>query len=231
MGFENLLIKKFNIYFIKMIDNTNKDDYKVDEENKIYIVGGRGVGKTSFFNLIFSVKYQDKIQSSELGISKSQYKIGNKQFTIKELTDDEKFTKTNVLKDELEDILLIFVIFAKNDKNSFEYAKTLIEFIKNNLINNKDLNIILIGNKCDIGEDEPNSIEVHNKEVDQYIFSLENIYYYEFSCKSEKNLENIKQKIEEIEIEEEKDEDDDKIPEEERKKKVNEAKEKSCIIS
>ena len=214
-----------------MLDNTNKEDYKVDEENKIYIVGGRGVGKTSFFNLIFSVKYQDKIQSSELGISKSQYKIGNKQFTIKELTDDEKFTKTNVLKDELEDILLIFVIFAKNDKNSFEYAKTLIEFIKNNLINNKDLNIILIGNKCDIGEDEPNSIQVHNKEVDQYIISLENIYYYEFSCKSEKNLENIKQKIEEIEIEEEKDEDDDKIPEEERKKKVNEAKEKSCIIS
>ena len=214
-----------------MLDNTNKENYKVDEENKIYIIGGRGVGKTSFFNLIFSVKYQDKIQSSELGISKSQYKIGNKQFTIKELTDDEKFTKTNVLKDELEDILLIFVIFAKNDKNSFEYAKTLIEFIKNNLINNKDLNIILIGNKCDIGEDEPNSIEVHNKEVDQYIFSLENIYYYEFSCKSEKNLENIKKKIEEIEIEEEKDEDDDKIPEEERKKKVNEAKEKSCIIS
>ena len=214
-----------------MLDNTNKENYKVDEENKIYIIGGRGVGKTSFFNLIFSVKYQEKIKSSELGISKSQYKIGNKQFTIKELTDDEKFTKTNVLKDELEDILLIFVIFAKNDKNSFEYAKTLIEFIKNNLINNKDLNIILIGNKCDIGEDEPNSIEVHNKEVDQYIISLENIYYYEFSCKSEKNLENIKQKIEEIEIEEEKDEDDDKIPEEERKKKVNEAKEKSCIIS
>ena len=194
-------------------------------------MGGRGVEKTSFFNLIFSVKYQANIGSSDLGISKSQYKIGNKQFTIKELTEDEKFTKTNVLKDELEDVLLIFVLFAINDKNSFEYAKTLIEFIKNNLINNKDLNIILIGNKCDIGEDEPNSIEVHNKEVDQYIFSLENIYYYEFSCKSEKNLENIKQKIEEIEIEEEKDEDDDKIPEEERKKKVNEAKEKSCIIS
>ena len=231
MGFENLLIKKFNIYFIKMIDNTNKDDYKVDEENKIYIVGGRGVGKTSFFNLIFSFKYNDDIKSSELGISKSQYTIGNKQFTIKELTDDEKFSKTNVLKDELEDILLIFVIFAINDKNSFEYAKTLIGFIKNNLINNKDLNIILIGNKCDIGEDEPNSIEVHNKEVDQYIFNIENIYYYEFSCKSEKNLEIIKKKIEEIEIEEEKDEDDDKIPEEERKKKVNEAKEKSCIIS
>ena len=210
-----------------MLDNTNKEDYKVDEENKIYIVGGRGVGKTSFFNLIFSVKYQDKIQSSELGISKSQYKIGNKQFTIKELTDDEKFSKTNVLKDELEDVLLIFVLFAINDKNSFEYAKTLIDFIKKSLINNRDLNIILIGNKSDIGEDAPNSIQVPKKEVDQYIYTIENI---EFSCKTEKNLETIKKKIEEIEIEEEKDEDDDKIPEEERKKKVNEAKEKSCFI-
>ena len=36
-----------------MLDNTNKEDYKVDEENKIYIVGERGVGKTSFFNLFF----------------------------------------------------------------------------------------------------------------------------------------------------------------------------------
>ena len=213
-----------------MIDNTNKDDYKVDEENKIYIVGGRGVGKTSFFNLILSLKYNKDIDSSPLGISKCQYKIGNKQFTIKELTDDEKFSKTNVLKDELEDILLIFVIFAINDKNSFEYAKTLIQFIKNNLINNKDLNIILVGNKCDIGEDDPNSIQVHNKEVDQYIYNIENIFYFEFSCKTEKNFENVIKKIEEIEIEEEKDEDDDKIPEEERKKKVNEAKEKSCII-
>ena len=213
-----------------MLDNTNKDDYKVDEENKIYIVGGRGVGKTSFFNLIFSIKYKDDIEPSELGISKSQYKIDNRQFTIKELTDDENFVKTNVLKNELEDILLIFVIFAINDKNSFEYAKGLIKFIKDNLINNKDLNIILIGNKCDIGEDAPNSIQVHNKEIDQYIYGIDNICYYEFSCKSEKNLENIKKKIEEIEIEEEKDEDDDKIPEEERKKKVKEAKEKSCKI-
>ncbi len=213
-----------------MLDNTNKEDYKVDEDNKIYIVGGRGVGKTSFFNLIFSVKYTDNVEPTQLGISKSQYNIGNKKFTIKELTDDEKFSKTSVLKDELEDVLLIFVLFAVNDKNSFEYAKTLIEFIKKSLINNKDLNIILIGNKCDIGDEDPNSIQVHNKEVDQYIYNIDNIYYYEFSCKSEKNLENIKKKIEEIEIEEEKDEDDDKIPEEERKKKVNEAKEKSCII-
>ena len=213
------------------MENSNRHDYSVSEQNKIYIIGSKGVGKTSLFHLIFSKPFSEDIESSEIGIIKSNYKYGLKEFTIKELTDDEKFTKTSVLKDELEDVLLIFVIFAINDKNSFEYAKTLIQFIKNNLINNKDLNIILIGNKCDIVEDDPNSIQVHNKEVDQYIFNIENIYYYEFSCKSEKNLEIIKKKIEEIEIEEEKDEDDDKIPEEERKKKVNEAKEKSCIIS
>ena len=46
------------------------------------------------------MKYRENIEQSELGISKSQYKIGNKQFTIKELTDDEKFTKTSVLKDD-----------------------------------------------------------------------------------------------------------------------------------
>ena len=213
-----------------MIENNNKEDFKVDEENKIYIIGGRGVGKTTFLHLLLSDKFYNNLNPSELGIIKSQLQRGNKYFTLKDLTDDENFSKTYILKNELEDVLLIFVLFSLDDKNSFKHAQNLIQFIKTNLINNKEIKIYLLGNKYDIGENDPNLIEVKKEDIDQYICNIENIYYYEISCKTNYNISKIKDIINEVEIVEEKDEDDDKLPEEERKKKVKEAKEKSCII-
>ena len=213
------------------MENTSKDDYKVDEQNKIYIIGGRGVGKTTFLYQIHSGKFNDSLPPSEIGLAKYTYKNGIKEFTIKDLTDDENFTKTNnVLKNELEDVILIFVLFALNDKESFEYAKSLIDFIQKNIINNKEMHIILIGNKQDIVEANPLEAKVQRKDVDQYIHNIENLRYFEVSCKTNYNISPIREIINSIEIEEEKEEDDGKIPEEERKKKVDEAKNKSCIF-
>ena len=41
-------------------------------------------------------------------------------------------------------------MFSLDDKSSFEFSKTLIYSNKSNLLNNKDLNIILLGNKYDL---------------------------------------------------------------------------------
>ena len=153
-------------------------DYTTDEQNKIYILGGRGVGKTSFFRRLFSEKFDEHIAPSENGIKKLNLQKGNKVFTIKELTDDENFSVTNIFKNELEDILLVFVIFAVNDKNSFEDAKTLIKFIRNNLTDN-DLSIWLLGNKYDVGEKDKNEIKVTKKDVHQYFKGAENFFYEE----------------------------------------------------
>ena len=124
------------------MENTKKEDYNTGEQNKIYILGGKGVGKTNLFHLIFSEPFNEKMDPSNPGIIKCNYKRGNKEFTFKELTDDESFSTTKILKNELEEVLLIFIVFALDDKQSFEYAKTLVQFIKNNIINNKDLNIV-----------------------------------------------------------------------------------------
>ncbi len=207
------------------------NEFTVDEQNKIYILGGKGVGKTSFFHLLFSEKFDENIQPSKTGIIISNFKKDNKVFTIKELTDDENFSTTKILKNELEDVLLIFILFAIDNKESFEYAKNLVQFIKNNLINNKDLNIMLVGNKYDIGENDPDKIEVQKKEVDQYIYHIENVFYKELSCKTNYNFKTLKELIENIELNDtNEDEDDGKIPEEERKKKINEAEDSSCLI-
>ena len=210
------------------MENPNNKDFHVDEQNKIYILGGKGVGKTTFFHLLFSDKFDESIEPSEPGIIKSNFKKGNKEFTIKDLSDDENFTTTNILKNELEDVILIFVLFSLDDKKTFEYAKTLIQFIKNNLIDNKELNIILLGNKYDLVGNSP---QVTKREVDQYIYNLENLYYFEISCKTNYNFTKIRELINDIEINDGgNEEDDDKIPEEERKKKVHDAKASSCLI-
>ena len=206
-------------------------DYNVDEQNKIYILGGKGVGKTTFFHLIFSGQFNSDIPESKPGIIKSNYKKGNKVFTIKDLSDDEDFNITKILKNELEDVILIFILFSLDDKDSFEYAKTLVQFIKNNLIDNKELNIILLGNKYDLGENNDEAIQVKKREADKYASTMENLFYYEISCKTSYNFATIKKLIDEIEINDGgNEEDDDKISEEERKKKVNDVKNSSCLL-
>ena len=212
--------------------NDAKQDFQIDEQNKIYILGGKGVGKTTFFHLVFSNQFMENIEPSNPGIIKSNYKKGKKIFTIKELTDDENFTNTKILENELEDVILILVLFAINDKNSFEHAKTLIQFIKNNLINNKDLNIILLGNKYDIAKNSPESIQVKRKEVDKFIYPIENLYYYDLSCKTNYNFPKIKEIINTIDVDDEDcledNDDDDKKPDKKNRKKSNKAR--SCLI-
>ena len=212
------------------MEEGDKEKYKVDEQNKIYIVGGRKVGKTTFLYQLLYGEFNDNISPSEVGIAISQYKKGSKTFTIKDLTDDENFSKTKFLKNELEDVLVIFVLFALNDKDTFEYAINLIKFIKNSLINNEEMPIFLLGNKQDLVENSSTENIVERNEINQYISKIENLRYYEISCKTSHNISVLKGLVDGIEIEEETDEEDDKINEEERKQKVNEVKAKSCIF-
>ena len=183
--------------------------FDTHEENKIYIIGGKGVGKTSFFHLIFEDKFIDDLDPSKPGIIKSEYTKGNIKFTIKDLSDDETFEKTKILTNELEEVILIFVMFALNNKSSFEYAKNLIHLIKSNILNNKDLNIILLGNKFDLGVNNKENIKVSKKEINQYIYKIDHLYYYDISCKDGHNIKDVKQIIDDIEIGDEDDDNDD----------------------
>ena len=58
------------------------------------------------------------------------FKMAKIFFTIKDLTDDESLEIIKILSNELEEVILVFVSFALNELKSYEYAKTLIGFIK-----------------------------------------------------------------------------------------------------
>ena len=207
-----------------------QNNYDTNEQNKIYILGGRGVGKTSFLRALFSEKFDENIKPSEKGITKSNFQKDKKVFTIKDLTDDESFTVTKFLQNELEDVILIFIIFAVNDKESFEYAKTLIEFIKRNLMNNKDLTIILLGNKYDIGENNSNEIQITKNQVLKFFSQTDNFFYNEISCKTNFGVDKIRKVIEDLDVDNGDDEDDNGVMEEEEIKKRVKETDKSCFI-
>ena len=207
-----------------------QNNYDTNEQNKIYILGGRGVGKTSFLRALFSEKFDENIKPSEKGITKSNFQKDKKVFTIKDLTDDESFTVTKFLQNELEDVILIFIIFAVNDKESFEYAKTLIEFIKRNLMNNKDLTIILLGNKYDIGENNSNEIQITKNQVLKFFSQTDNFFYNEISCKTNFGVNKIRKVIEDLDVDNGDDEDDNGVMEEEERKKRVKETDKSCFI-
>ena len=202
---------------------SHKKKYETDEQNKIYIIGGNGVGKTSLFQLIF-VNNTDEVQPSEIGIVKSNYEYQDKIFTIKDLTDDEEFEYTNKLKSELEEVLIVFVLFAFNSKESLEKAKTLINFIKDNLTNNTEIQIVLLGNKYDLCASLINDIEIDENDVKKYVESEDNLQYMNISCKTKLNIDKVINLINNKEIIEEKEDDNGIMNEEERKKKA-----KACI--
>ena len=207
------------------MEKSFQKDYNINEQNKIYIIGGKGVGKTSLFHLIFSKQFNEDIAPSEIGIIKSNYKFGEKEFTIKEMTDDDNFSNTNKLKNELEDILLILILFSYNDKDSLKAAKNFIEFIGNNLTNNRDLKLVLIGNKYDLIENEA----IKESDIQKYVENIDNLSYINISCKNNYNINQIIDMINDLEIEEEK-EDEDEINEEERRERVKRMDGKSCIF-
>ena len=112
----------------------NTDYSVIEEPNKVYILGSKGVGKTSFMRKLFNFSFDEKIASTEIGIQTSRLNMENKFFTIKELTDNDDFKCTPIFKNDIEQVLIIFIIFSLTDKESCEYMKRLIEIIGHSII-------------------------------------------------------------------------------------------------
>ena len=170
---------------------------KDGEENVVYILGSKGVGKTSLANILSGKDFNENEIHTNRTIKTCHYQSENKNLTLKELTDDENFSMTGNLKNCLEELIAIIVLFSVDDEKSLEYAESLILFIKSNLTYNLDLKIILIGNKHDRKKNNDTNITVNLMEAEN--FAIKNdIYDYYISCKTKYNIESIQKILEDI---------------------------------
>jgi len=109
----------------------------------------------------------------------------NIEITIKELNDDSEWSYINYFKHELDDIKAVIVIFDVTNENSFNLAKTFINYVQTNT--SVFLQIFLLGNKCDL---EMEAI-ISTRDVFDFLKNKECINYIECSCKTETNIEKF----------------------------------------
>ncbi len=198
----------------------------INEPNKIYILGSKGVGKTSFVNKLINKPFSEKIKSTEIGIQSIKLNLENKFFTLKEVTDNNEFKNTTIFKNDIEDILIIFIIFSLTNKESNEHTKRLIEIIGQSIIDNTTLEIVICGNKLDLINKNESQRTVEKEEMEKYASNIRNCKYFEISCKTGENIDEIMKILEEYEIPQL---DEDKLEEEEEKQKKKK-EETSCSL-
>ena len=143
---------------------------------KIILIGNSGVGKTSFFRKIATGEFYDK-NISTIGIEKKSLELNidiqkdgkkeKKKFNISlfDTAGQERFRSVTLNYYKGSDgIILIYDI---TDKTSFDQVRTWIESINDSLGRNKDQKyaIILIGNKLDLVEENPEDRKVEEEDA------------------------------------------------------------------
>ena len=192
----------------------------IDEPNKIYIIGGRKVGKSSLFRLLFNQPFMEKMQPSMIGITKAALSSNGKTYTVKDLTDSEEYKCTKIFINEIEDVLCVIAMFSLTDRDSFEKAKHLLTFAQSNITNNEDIQMILCGNKYDLIIEDSNNRAVQTEEIEEYVKSIHNCKYFDISCKTSLNVDKVTQMVNELEVQ----------SNEEDTEEVKEKEKKSCVI-
>ena len=162
---------------------------------KIILIGNSGVGKTSFYRKIITGEFNEKNRST-IGIEKKTLdltidikkdgKKEKKKFVISlfDTAGQEKFRSVTLNYYKGSDG--IFLLYDITDKSSFENVKTWIESIKDSLGRNKDSKyaVVLIGNKLDLAEENPDDRQVTEEEAQKICKENEMIWGGEQSIKS-----------------------------------------------
>ena len=175
------------------IDNQEKDyeilyDYKGDYylSFKLIIIGDISVGKSSL--LIRAIKHTFKpAYSPTLGFDMFYIyiKIKDKILKLQVWDTGGQEIYQSLISNFYRNSSLAFMVYAINDKDSFEHIDNWLKEIKHQ--SNPDVKIFLIGNKCDLIEER----EVSYEEGEKYYKNFDLNAFYEVSAKTGEKTEEI----------------------------------------
>ena len=137
----------------------------------ILLLGDPGVGKTTWIDRVIGKKFSDSYMTT-LGKNMEEINIEGRKIFLHDMSGNERFQEINVYY-EIADGALIF--YDVSSKNSFER----INYWKSKL--NKNVPLVLIGNKADLLKDRLNFISCkEDKHIIQPLLELiEKIPYIE----------------------------------------------------
>jgi small GTP-binding protein len=182
-------------------DNINHVDiYNNNQQNKVYLLGDEGVGKSNIINCLLGMGFKKK-KNKRTGIFSDTLKI-NENFSIvfKTICDTKDYRYTKKIRNDIQEIKGVIIVFSLIDRNSFENAKELISFILE-YINNDEVHIILVGNKSDLVKEDENKVEL--SDISEMLIQIPNSCYYEVSCLNKINIDRLKREIINLNFDEE----------------------------
>ena len=165
-----------------MTENSMDTSYQMSRQ-KIIFTGDSGVGKTSIINSIMGQKFSPEYEPS-IGVdffSKTiRYKGRLIKLQIWDSAGQEKFR--SLIPNYIRGSSLIFLVFAIDNKESFQHLNEWIDFI----LNVENGNIVIVGNKIDLKD----SRQVTKEEAEK--FCQEKKYeYFEVSAKERTNIDTL----------------------------------------
>ena len=134
---------------------------------KVVFLGNSGVGKTNLIQVAMGKPFQKENEPTCISsFYEGDIIIQNKEYnyTLWDTAGQEEYRSIN--KTTVKDSKIVFIVFAVNDKKSFEEVGYWINYVKQILEKDKYI-MALVGNKSDlIDEQEISEIEKKAKELE-----------------------------------------------------------------
>lgn len=151
---------------------------------KLVLLGDSGVGKTALITRHFKDDFNETFLSTiGIGDESENVKVRDELFKLQVWDTAGQYRFRCLPKQYYQNADGILMVFSVDIRESFTNVSRWMNEIENN--SNKNTLVYLIGNKCDIEERV-----VTRKEAEE-VAKLNNIDYYEISCKNNINIDEV----------------------------------------
>ena len=160
---------------------TKEHDYRF----KVVFVGDAGVGKTQIVRRYVDNIFKEKdLSTIGMDLKIKEVKIDNKKIKLQlwDTAGQERFR--SITRADYKKFNLFVIVYAINDKKSFENIQSWVEDVKTQ---NKDAKFLLVGNKCDLKGDKK---QVTKEEAEEYAKKY-NMKFFEVSAKTEEGIKEM----------------------------------------